>query len=147
MTKDVMIHIKGTQYDESGGQAPIEVITRGTYYEKNNKNYVIYEEIVVDTGGSTKNTLKFSDDEVSLKRTGDSNVQMIFSPNSKTVSNYRTPFGNLAIGIDTNEIVFNENDRKMTLDVKYALDVNYEFLANCELSVIIEAVDENFKIC
>lgn len=42
MTKNVMIHIKGLQADMD--EEAIEVICPGTYYYKDGKHYVFYEE-------------------------------------------------------------------------------------------------------
>ncbi len=137
MEKEVFVSVCGTQYDGTGEANPIEVITPGTYALRNNKHFVLYEEIMEGTDSVTKNTLKVSDKEVSLKRTGATNVHMIFSTENKTSANYTTPFGNLLIGVDTKSIKVEETEEKISVAVDYALDVNYEFLADCELKVDI----------
>ncbi|MBQ3786125.1 MAG: DUF1934 domain-containing protein [Lachnospiraceae bacterium] len=138
MTKDVMITVCGTQYDENGVAQPIEVITPGDYYFKNNKHYVIFDELIEGTGGVTRSTFKFSKDECLMKRTGAANVQMIFNTANKTVSSYLTPFGSFMIGIDTNSIDCSESEDSISVDIDYALDVNYEYLADCKLRVDIK---------
>ena len=137
MTKDVLVSICGTQYDDSGSQLPIEVITTGDYYFKNEKHYVMFDEVVEGTEGITKSTFKFSRDECLMKRTGATNVQMIFDTGNKTVSSYATPFGSLVIGIDTNNIDYKESEEQISIDIDYALDINYEFIADCKLRVDI----------
>lgn len=140
MTKDVIVSIKGTQYDETGTANPMEVITAGTYYYKNDRHYVLYDEPDEDSGKVTKNTLKFAQSEASLKKSGVSNVQMIFDKENKTLSTYVTPFGGLTIGIDTKKISCNESEDKIRLDIDYALDVNYEFLADCRMKIEIAPI-------
>lgn len=137
MTKDVFVSVCGTQYDGTGDANPIEVITPGTYALRNNKHFVLYEEVMEGTDSVTKNTLKVSEQEVSLKRTGAANVHMIFNKENKTSANYATPFGNLLIGVDTKSISVSESEEKISVAVDYSLDVNYEFLADCELRVDI----------
>ena len=51
MTRDVLLSISGLHYevaDAAGDEEnePIEVITPATYYYKNNKHHIIYEEVV-----------------------------------------------------------------------------------------------------
>ena len=51
MTKEVLLTISGLHYDTFPGEEynesePIEVITPATYYLKNGKHYVVYDEMV-----------------------------------------------------------------------------------------------------
>lgn len=146
MTRDVLVSVTGTQFGTEGENEPIEVITTGDYYYKNNKHYVLYDEVIEGTDGVTKNTLKFSDGELSIKRSGATNVQMIFNKENKTMSNYGTPYGNLLIGVDTNQITCNESEDKISIDVDYTLDVNYEFLADCKISVNVSPREKGISL-
>ena len=46
MTKEVLIHLKGMQTtdDPHGSDDPLELITVGEYYYRNNTHYLLYEE-------------------------------------------------------------------------------------------------------
>ena len=46
MTKEVLIHLKGMQTtdDPHGSDEPLELITVGEYYYRNNTHYLLYEE-------------------------------------------------------------------------------------------------------
>lgn len=57
MTKDVLITISGMQFDIE--EEPVELVTVGTYYLKNGKHYVLYEEQTEGNGQVTKNIVKF----------------------------------------------------------------------------------------
>ena len=46
MTKDVMISIRGIQFDNGQDGEKIESIQRGEYYFKNNTHYIMFEEII-----------------------------------------------------------------------------------------------------
>ena len=53
MTKEVLLTISGLHYETTGlvdedenENEPIEVITPATYYLKNGKHYVVYDEVV-----------------------------------------------------------------------------------------------------
>lgn len=62
---------------------------------------------------------------------------MVFDKSRKTMNSYNTPFGDLLIGITTSDIISSEKDDKISATVEYVLDVNYEFLSNCKLTLNI----------
>lgn len=49
MTKDVLVRVKGTQFMDDENDV-IEMITAGTFNEKNGKKYLIYDETIVEGG-------------------------------------------------------------------------------------------------
>lgn len=141
MTKDVLVSVSGTQFmDALNSDTPIEIVTNGSYYYKNKKHYVIYDEIIEGIGGVTKNTLKFDDSFLNLTRSGAINTSMIFEENRRNMTNYNTPFGALTIGIDASKIDVFEEDREINVNVDYAIDVNYEHMADCKISLKIQAL-------
>lgn len=144
MTKDVLVSISGTQFMQvNPGDEPIEVVTNGSYYKKNNKHYVIYNEIIEGINGVTKNTLKFDDTFFNLTRSGAINTSMIFEENRRNMTNYNTPFGALTIGIDASNIDVKEEEEEINVNVDYAIDVNYEYLADCKIALKIQALPKN----
>lgn len=141
MTKDVLVSVSGTQFmDLQNNDEPIEIVTNGSYYKKNNKHYVIYDEIIEGIGGITKNTLKFDDTFLNLTRSGAINTSMIFEENKRNMTNYNTPFGALTIGIDASRVDVKEEEEEINLNVDYAIDVNYEYMADCKISLKIKAL-------
>lgn len=140
MKKNVLVSISGTQFMPTApDEAPIEVITNGNYYKKNNKHYVVYEEILEGGMGVTKNLLKFDDNMLNLTRTGAINTSMLFEENRRNLSNYITPFGELTIGIDASKVECREEDDEINVNVDYSIDVNYEYLGDCAIKVRIQS--------
>lgn len=143
MTKDVLVSISGTQFmDAAVNDEPIEIVTNGNYYKKNNKHYVIYDEIIDGVNGVTKNTLKFDETFFNLTRSGAINTSMIFEENRRNMTNYNTPFGTLTIGIDASNIAIEETEEEINVNVDYAIDVNYEFLADCKIALKVQALNK-----
>lgn len=140
MTKDVLIAIKGMQFEGAEDAEEIEVIQRGQYYERNGSHYLLYDEPVEGTTEIIKNRIKFKNDEVQVAKKGAVNTILTFTKNEKNMTNYATPFGNLIIGIDTQEIALKLEEKKMDIRVDYALDINYEFLADCKISIAVTAL-------
>ena len=86
MTKDVLISISGLQL-EAQDDEPIEVVTSGNYYYKNNKHYILYDEYIDDSEMDvTKNKMIISDDKISLTKSGPASVNMLFEPGKDTVT-------------------------------------------------------------
>ena len=71
MTKDVLVSISGMHEEivavtpevEDDENEAIEVVTPATYYLKNGKHYIVYEEVVEGTSGVIKNRIKINGDE------------------------------------------------------------------------------------
>ena len=143
MTKDVLVTISGLQFmpDTDEKAEPVEVTCAGTYYKKNGKHYVMYEEIIEGFPGVTKNTLKLQPDSLDILKRGVSNVHMVFEKNKKNVSYYYTPFGSILIGIDAKQVEVAETEENIDVKVNYDLEINYEFLANCNITMNIKAKD------
>lgn len=139
MTKDVVLSIVGMQFSERVDEEPIELVTRGSYYKKNNKHYVIYDEMIEGINGVTKNTVKFDDSAFYLSKSGAINTTMLFEEKKRNMTNYKTPFGNIVIGLDTSNISVEEDDSEIKVNVDYSIDANYEYLADCSISMKIQA--------
>ena len=143
MTKDVLISIKGLQFQPLADGEKIEVITGGNYYKKRNKHYLMYEEVGEDAGNVTKNLVKFDDKTFSLTKSGSANVNMVFEENKRNITNYITPFGSLVIGIDASNVDIKESDEEINIRINYALDINYEHFADCEILMDVRAKSRN----
>jgi len=143
MTKDVLIAIKGLQFEESEDAEEIEVIKCGQYYQRNGSHFVVYEEPIEGSTDTILNRIKFKEDEVQVTKKGAVNTMLSFRRNEKNMTNYATPFGNLVMGIHTHQIDLDIEEEKILVHVDYALDVNYEFLADCKITITITALQEN----
>lgn len=140
MTKDVIVYVTGTQLNQQiDADDAIELVTRGTYYKKNNKHYVIYDELIEGISGVVKNTIKFDSNMLLLSRSGALNMTMFFEENKRNMTNYNTPFGNVVIGIAASEINVTEETDEIKAEVDYAIDANYEYLSDCSISLRIES--------
>ena len=137
MTKDVLISVKGLQFGNDVDEDMVEIITSGSYYKKNNKHYLMYDEITEGVEGATKNVVKFDGSTLDLTKSGVTNVHMIFEQNKKNITNYMTPYGNIMIGIDAQKVDVAETDESIRINIDYALEVNYEFLADCKIKMDI----------
>ena len=147
MTKDVLISISGLQFAEGENSEPVEVITSGSYYKKNGKHYILYDEVAEDTAGTTKNIIKLGDEVLDITKRGETNVHMMFEKNRKNVTYYYTPYGSLLIGIDAKSVDVQETENDIDVKVNYELEVNYEHMADCCITMNIKSKDAgDFRI-
>lgn len=141
MTKNVLLSMSGLQFVAQSEEEvdPIEVITPGDYYKKNGKHYIMYDEVMEGFDGNTRNVIKLTEDSLDITKKGIANVHMIFEKNKKNVSYYNTPFGSLLIGIDAKSVDIAESEDNIDVKVKYNLEVNYEHLADCSITMNIKS--------
>lgn len=140
MTRDVLLAMKGMQFElnEATGESEnIEIITAAQYYDKGDHAYLTYEEIMEGIDRPIANLVKFNDKSIEVTKKGMINVHMVFEEGKQNLTSYQTPYGNIMIGINTHKITVTESDENIHLEADYALDVNYEFLTNCQISMDI----------
>ena len=143
MTKDVLVSISGLHTDIITGMTDeeneaIEVVTPGSYYCRNAKHYVIYDEVMEGMPGTIKNKIKITGtDSLEIMKTGISNAHMIFEKNKKNLTYYQTPYGQMLIGVNTKNMEVNVTDENIGVSVDYELDVNHEPLADCRIKMEI----------
>ncbi|EET60080.1 hypothetical protein BRYFOR_07931 [Marvinbryantia formatexigens DSM 14469] len=141
MTEDVLVSIRGMQMLEMNDQDEVEIVTNGKYLHKNGKHYISYEEVMEGMEGTTRNLIKVGEDGMEVSKRGLTNVHMVFEKDKKNVTYYETPFGNLMVGIAATNIAVKNDEKNIDVTVNYALDVNYEHLADCTINMSIQSKD------
>lgn len=124
MKKEVLISIKGV-YDSADDHDVIELFTTGTYYKKNGRYYICYDETEATGFMGSKTTLTVDQqDKVTLERSGSTRSQLIVERGVRHQCHYDMGFGDLTIGVSGSSIKSDLGDRGGNLEVKYSLDVN-----------------------
>lgn len=143
MTKEILVKISGMQFtaenNDPNEPEPVEIIAPGEYYYKNGKHYILYDEFMDGFDSVTKNVLKLKDDSLEITKRGSSNVHMVFEKDKKNMTCYTTPFGSLMMGIDARRISVEESEEEIYAQVEYALDINYEHLADCTIQLRVQS--------
>ena len=118
---------------------PEEVITAGSYYFKNGKHYIIYDEILEGEEGSIRNTIKANADSVDMIKGGDARAHMIFQENRPNVSCYVTPYGQMIVGVTTDRIKINEGPDHLKIQIDYTLELNYEQTSQSHIEIDVKS--------
>lgn len=133
MKKEVLLTIKGVQKYETHEDNDLETKASGEYYFRNGWHYVLYEEQTQGFQQSTKSILKMKDGCVELTRKGLVNTTMVFDRHKETVSHYKTPFGEVLLGIRTGALKLQEADASIKADVQYTLEADGRHMADCRI--------------
>ena len=143
MNKKVSIKICGLHssedYDEDDS---IEVINIGSYYKRNGKHYIKYDEPMEETPVVNSNLIKISTKEIELITRGRTGTHMIFTIGQKNTTYYSTPFGGMNMSIDTYDLNVTEKEDFISVDIRYGLEVNLDYVAECNVHIEIESVEE-----
>ena len=143
MTKEVLLTISGLHYDslpDEDENEPLEVITPATYYLKNGKHYVIYDEMVEGMPGTIQNKIRIAGNNLlEIKKSGLANTKMVFERDKINMTQYETPYGELLIGIFTKNMQVDVTEKNIDVCVNYELDINSEKVANCDIKMNIRA--------
>ncbi len=124
--------------NEMEGQDALETISPASYYKRNGHHYLVFDEITEGADQPTHNIMKFNEDLLDLSKSGLINVHMIFEEDKTNLTCYNTPYGDVMIGIDTDNIELSEETDHITLQVSYDLEANYEFLASCKITLDVK---------
>ena len=146
MTKEVLVSISGKHIDIMNdpaagyetGDDNIEVVTPANYYCKNGKHYIIYDEVLEGMAGTIRNKIKITGtDMVEIMKSGITSSHMIFEKNKKNLTYYKTPYGQMLVGVNTRNMEISVGNDRIGVLVDYELDVNHEPLADCKIKMNI----------
>ena len=137
MTKDVLITVTGRQFDVS--DEPIELTTEGTYYFKNGKHYVLYEECPDGGEQVVRNRVKFSNDSFEMVKNGAVSSALKFIKNESTSSMYHTDAGTVVMEVHTHDVFYSETEELLNIRVGYDLLINGGFISVCEVDFRVRA--------
>lgn len=145
MTNDVFLSMKGMQFgieQGTGEEQEVEIITTARYYKRNGSGYLLYDEILEGIEVPVSNRVKYNNGVIEVTKKGAVNVHMVFEEGKQNLTSYYTPYGGIMIGINTRKVSVTETEDHIHLQADYALDLNYEFLADCQVSIDVRPKDE-----
>ena len=137
MTKDVLVTVRGKQIGNNY-EDEIEIINRGSCYERSGKTYIRYEEQQKESDAVIQNMIKIGSDGIEITKKGSVGAQMIFRENEKINSCYETPYGIMKLAIYTNRIQCSMEPEKIEINVLYSIEMNGELLSDADVYIKVE---------
>lgn len=125
MKDNVKIHVIGIQNSLSDDHDTIELITTGSWYQKNGKHYLLYTDSTLLDSMETKTRVTFDTHTVSIIRNGGINTHLVFEDGTCHIIPYETPFGLFEMVSTTKSIVITQDDTSIELKVTYHLELDH----------------------
>lgn len=138
--ESVIITLKSTQQGRENESEETELDTLGTCQRKDGVLELSYEdsEVTGFVGSTTMVRVEQSDTGmlVNVMRSGTANSNLILEIGKKHFSVYNTPYGNMALGIETDELVFEETPEGGKIFMAYTIDMNSAFLSENTIELV-----------
>lgn len=137
MKKNVKIFIKGMHAGEDTN-SDVGSMMEGTYYYKEDKHYIFYEEKSSDGAEQSNNILKIKKNEVELIRKGYSATHLYFEEGKLNNTYYDTIIGKLFVGVDTKSVHIEETDSSIRVKIEYSLLMDDEKVSDCVVDIEVK---------
>lgn len=154
MTKDVLITFSSIQVNIDGAETDkteiaagdadmesyiVESVMQGLYYKKNEKHYLLYDEVMEGFREPVKTKVIFEENSLEIVRSGPVNVRMFFEENKINMTSYKTPYGNIPLGINTKKISVSDDIDSIIVGVEYTLESETGSLSGCSITIKIRS--------
>ena len=121
----VMLSIRGEQAYEGTDPDAMELMTEGTLELTEAGLRLHYQETELTGLEGTSTTFEVRGPQVILTRSGKVNSQMVFEEGRQHTSLYETPYGELAVDIQTGRLRHNLSERGGILEIRYSIAVEH----------------------
>ena len=121
----VLLTIRSEQRYEDMDPDSIELMTEGTLELTREGMVLSYQESELTGLEGTTTAFEIRGPQVILCRTGNVNSQMVFEEGKQHTSLYETPFGELAIDIQTSRLRHSLTDQGGLMDLRYSISVDH----------------------
>ena len=127
MEKNVVISIKGMQKYEDADPDVIELVTAARLMRDDAGYTLTYQESELTGLEGTLTTIQVEEEgeQVTLMRAGEVNAQMVFQEGRRHLSMYNTPYGAMAIGVNTRHLLADLNDQGGDIEIDYAIEIDH----------------------
>ena len=123
---NVIISIKGVQSSPEQESETIELVTEGRLESDGESGFTLsYQESEVTGMEGTLTTFQIEKDRVTLLRLGEFNSQMVFEQGRRHLSMYNTPYGALAVGINTRRMKVELAGLEGRIEITYAIEIDH----------------------
>ena len=121
----VLLSIRGEQHYDGADPDATELMTEGTLELTEAGLRLRYQETALTGMEGTSTTFEVRGPQVILTRSGKVNSQMIFEEGRQHTSLYETPYGELAVDVQTGRLRHNLSERGGILEIRYSIAVEH----------------------
>lgn len=140
MEKDVFITIKGV-HTVDGDSDETELIIPGTYYYRDGKHFICYEEANEQTGEISKCLMKIGSTSIEMIKRGSHATHIVFEKDKKYYTNMKTEMGIFSMAMDTKEVYVQgtKEDRTIEATICYGLEMNEQKVSDCQVKIVVSS--------
>ena len=144
MEENYILSVEGKQ-TVNGSSDKIDLKTRAAYMTKNGSRYITYTEYDVNNPKLTsRTTVKVSPDNVvTVMKGGTERHSLILEKGVRHKCEYITSFGIISLGVFTDTVNVNLNDKGGEIKVHYNIDVQSELASSNELIINIKEANKD----
>lgn len=136
----VSIRIKSQQSEKGYTPTKIEQFTDGTLSRTGNEWTVVYKESHESGYDDTYTTVIIKEDgSVQIDRQGNNQMKMEFIQGKKHLSRMETPYGTIDLGVLTNKVKVNLNEKGGDILLSYSINMNNNFPVETRMRMFITA--------
>ncbi len=139
MTKEIMLKIKGMQKYPTGEKEENVTEVPAEYFLRNNSHYVQFEECMEGFTASSKCLLKLKGDCVELTKKGLVQSHMVFEEGKLHMTEYRTPFGLMMLGVKTKRVQILQEVDVLAITIEYSLEAAESHMADCKIQMMVKS--------
>ena len=144
--KNVMISITGLQKVDGVEQEPVELITPGVLSQVGGGYHLTYRETALTGLEGTITSFQVYPDQVSMVRMGTVCLQMVFEKGRRHLSVYETPYGNMSVGVRTEQLTNTLGESGGVIDIKYALEIDHAFTGRNEFHIEVQEMSSSVTL-
>ena len=125
MENEVVISIKWIQKYDNTDPDVIELVTAGRLTRVGESYTLSYQESELTGLEGTLTTIQVDGEQVTLMRVGEFTSQMVFQEGRRHLSMYNTPYGAMAIGVNTRHLLADLTDQGGDIEIDYAIEIDH----------------------
>lgn len=139
MEKKYLLSVCGKQY-VNGDSDQIDLQTNATYVMKGTTRYISYKEYDPQNPDiHYRTTVKIDENNVvTVLKGGETSHNLILEEGKRHRCEYRTPYGNMSLGIYTERVNISLDDNGGMVSVRYNIDIENELASTNELTLEIK---------
>lgn len=132
MTQDIVCTVTGTQHDPEGETNTDSLKSKGKYYKRDGKHFIITE----NEGHTAKYTINHRYCE--LVRNGNLNSRLHFENGHECICDYATPYGVMRLTFKTDSVTLIENENRIEVSLGYSVCDGDRLISNNNTVILIE---------
>lgn len=138
MEQIVVITLRGKQLYEDMKPDSIELVTEGVMQWKGDCCTLSYLETELTGMGSTKTIIQIVGEEVTMMREGEVYSQMVFRQGKRHLSVYRTPYGEMTIGVHARHVLVDMDENGGDLELDYDIEMDHTLTGRNVFAIHVE---------